>query len=109
VQVQVLRKNGTTSAVPKGLQVNLVDPGVVTAAETTADGSDIDPAAFIADGTPDPTSSSSTDSATPSNGTTVSPAQADPTPTVTATESSSTSPPTSPPSNNALGAAIHRA
>ncbi|MER7577534.1 peptidoglycan recognition protein [Streptomyces sp. NPDC126514] len=34
IQAQVLHKDGTTAALPKGLEVNLVDPGVVTAAET---------------------------------------------------------------------------
>ncbi|WP_181446858.1 peptidoglycan recognition protein family protein [Streptomyces sp. NTH33] len=67
VQVQVVRKNGTTAALPKGLQVNLVDPGVVTDAETRQGGDGHEPAGFVAEGTPDATSSASpepTDAAT---------------------------------------------
>lgn len=67
VQIQVVHQDGSTRAgLPKGLQVNLVDPGVVTAAETKAE-----PAAFVADGTPGD-SASPTDSAAP--GASVSPA-----------------------------------
>ncbi|MFF4112343.1 N-acetylmuramoyl-L-alanine amidase [Streptomyces sp. NPDC001714] len=67
VQVQVVHQDGSTrTGLPKGLQVNLVDPGVVTAAETKAE-----PAAFVADGTPSD-SASPTDSAAP--GASVSPA-----------------------------------
>ncbi|MGW2932465.1 peptidoglycan recognition protein family protein [Streptomyces sp. NPDC001156] len=64
VQVQVVRKNGTTgSGLPKGLTVNLVDPGVVTEAETKAE-----PAAYVA-GTVDETSAPPTDSVSPSDST----------------------------------------
>ncbi|MEU6319747.1 peptidoglycan recognition protein [Streptomyces sp. NPDC047009] len=64
VQVQVVRKNGTTSSgLPKGLTVNLVDPGVVTEAETKAE-----PAAYVA-GTVDETSAPPTDSVSPSDST----------------------------------------
>ncbi|MEU6549725.1 N-acetylmuramoyl-L-alanine amidase [Streptomyces sp. NPDC046915] len=65
VQVQVVRKNGTSGPVlPKGLEVNLVDPGVVTAAETKA--GTAEPAAFVADTTPGATDSPATDSTAPS-------------------------------------------
>ncbi|MGW0955476.1 peptidoglycan recognition protein family protein [Streptomyces sp. NPDC002405] len=59
VQVQIVRKNGTTAAMPKGLKVNLVDPGVVTDAETKAP-TGSEPAAFVAGATPDPTSTDTT-------------------------------------------------
>ncbi|MFE1446585.1 peptidoglycan recognition protein family protein [Streptomyces olivaceoviridis] len=72
VQVQVVRKNGSTTALPKGLEVNLVDPGVVTDAEAEAPGSE--PAAFVAEGSPDATSSSTpADPASPGDGTAVTP------------------------------------
>ncbi|MFF4751689.1 N-acetylmuramoyl-L-alanine amidase [Streptomyces sp. NPDC002514] len=64
VQVQVTRKNGTTSSVlPKGLTVDLVDPGVVTDAEAKAQ-----PAAYVA-GTVGETSASPTDSVSPTDST----------------------------------------
>ncbi|MET9084615.1 N-acetylmuramoyl-L-alanine amidase [Streptomyces sp. NPDC004237] len=48
VQVQVVHQDGSTSSgLPKGLQVNLVDPGVVTDAEAKAE-----PAAFVVEGSP---------------------------------------------------------
>ncbi|MEV6945221.1 hypothetical protein AB0N07_25095 [Streptomyces sp. NPDC051172] len=57
VQVQVVHKDGSTSsALPKGLEVSLVDPGVATAAEQKAE-----PAAYVADVTPTD-SASATDS-----------------------------------------------
>ncbi|MEV5952923.1 N-acetylmuramoyl-L-alanine amidase [Streptomyces sp. NPDC051987] len=60
VQVQVRHGKGSADAgLPKGLQVNLVDPGVATTAETRAE-----PAAFVADGTPGD-SASPADSASP--------------------------------------------
>ncbi|MEV5011263.1 peptidoglycan recognition protein [Streptomyces sp. NPDC093064] len=60
VQVQVVRKNGTTSSnLPKGLSVSLVDPGVVTEAETKAP-TGSEPAAFVAGTTPEPTSTDTT-------------------------------------------------
>lgn len=104
VQVQVVHEDGTTSAgLPKGLEVNLVDPGIATAAEQRDTGDDTDPAAFAVGGTetPAPTGSESTSasptptdtatSASPSAPATVSPT-ATPTPTPTATT------PTAPPS-----------
>ncbi|MFI6441104.1 peptidoglycan recognition protein [Streptomyces sp. NPDC050759] len=93
VQVQVVHEDGTTSAgLPKGLEVNLVDPGIATAAEQKNAGDDTDPAAFAVDETPTPTPSvSDTTSASPTA--TPSPtATATPTPTPTATT------PTAPPS-----------
>ncbi|MDT0469027.1 peptidoglycan recognition protein family protein [Streptomyces gibsoniae] len=121
VQVQVVRKNGTTAALPKALEVNLVDPGVVTAAETRQSGTGSEPAAFVAAGSPDAPSEAPTDSAGPGDGTTgrptdgqtttspdptdttpsaptdtTSPAPTDTTPTVTPSDSSSVSPSTSP-------------
>src|SRR3954468_1990941 len=71
VQVQVVHEDGTTSAgLPKGLEVNLVDPGIATAAEQKNAGDDTDPAAFAADETPTPTptvsgSASASPTATP--------------------------------------------
>ncbi|MFB6961022.1 peptidoglycan recognition protein [Streptomyces sp. NPDC056309] len=59
VQVQIVRKNGTTAPMPKGLKVNLVDPGVVTDAETKAP-TGSEPAAFVAGTTPEPTSTDTT-------------------------------------------------
>ncbi|WP_198547387.1 peptidoglycan recognition protein family protein [Streptomyces jeddahensis] len=106
VQVQVVRKNGTTSSLPKGLEVNLVDPGVVTAAETKS-AADADPAAFVAEETPGATTAAPTDTAattdspTPSDGTTAtptdgqtttSPAPTESTPVATPTASGSASP-----------------
>ena len=61
VQVQVVHEDGTTGTLPKGLEVNLVDPGVVTDAETKA----TEPAAFVAE--------ESSPAATPTDGTTVTP------------------------------------
>ncbi|MGW2957300.1 N-acetylmuramoyl-L-alanine amidase [Streptomyces sp. NPDC001220] len=69
VQVQIVHQDGSTSSgLPKGLQVNLVDPGVATSAETKAE-----PAAYVAEGTPsdsasptDSGSASPTDSVSPS-------------------------------------------
>ncbi|CAL9502592.1 hypothetical protein SUDANB145_03453 [Streptomyces sp. enrichment culture] len=54
VEVQVVHDDGSTDAgLPKGFEVNLVDPGVVTEAETR-----IDPAAFATDASAEPTVSS---------------------------------------------------
>ncbi|MFE9608054.1 peptidoglycan recognition protein [Streptomyces sp. NPDC006012] len=61
VEAQVLRKNGSTAALPAGLRVSLVDPGVVTDAEVKR--ADADPAAFAA---ADTASATPADSATPS-------------------------------------------
>ncbi|MFJ5774984.1 peptidoglycan recognition protein [Streptomyces sp. NPDC093094] len=49
VQVQILHEDGTTAALPAGLEVNMVDPGVVTEAETKMD--EPEPAAFAVGGT----------------------------------------------------------
>jgi hypothetical protein len=67
VQVQVLHEDGTTGTLPKGLEVNLVDPGVVTRAETQATG----PAAFVAEESSP--AATPTDSTAPTDGTTVAP------------------------------------
>jgi uncharacterized protein with LGFP repeats len=96
VQVQVVRKNGTTGALPKGLEVNLVDPGVVTDAEAKAGDSDAGPAAFAVEGTPSATTVASTGSATPTDGqTATSPAPTDTTPAPTGSGSASPSTSTS--------------
>ncbi|MEH0576643.1 N-acetylmuramoyl-L-alanine amidase [Streptomyces sp. B21-108] len=118
VQVQVVRKNGTSAALPKGLQVNLVDPGVATAAETktgTTGTTGAEPAGFVMDGTPDPTASDTTSpgpsassspgdtaSASPSDtvsaAPTVSASPTDTAPEVTASASTGTASPTTSPS-----------
>ncbi|MFE5211530.1 FG-GAP-like repeat-containing protein [Streptomyces sp. NPDC056600] len=48
VEVQVVREDGSTTAMPKGMQVNMVDPGVVTTAETKSTDVQVEPAAFAA-------------------------------------------------------------
>ncbi|WP_433919371.1 peptidoglycan recognition protein [Streptomyces canus] len=87
VEVQVVHEDGTTSAgLPSGLKVNLVDPGIATAAEQRDTGDDTDPAAYAEDVTPTPTptaTATSTSTASPT-------ATATPTPTATT--------PTAPPS-----------
>ncbi|MFI6658298.1 N-acetylmuramoyl-L-alanine amidase [Streptomyces sp. NPDC050523] len=113
VEVQVVHKNGSTSAgLPKGLQVNLVDPGVVTDAEAKATDPAKEPAAFVADTTPgatptDSASASPTDTTSPSPTDSVSASPTDsvsPSPTDSVspspTDSASASPtvPTAPPS-----------
>ncbi|MFF7545976.1 peptidoglycan recognition protein [Streptomyces canus] len=83
VEVQVVHEDGTTSAgLPSGLKVNLVDPGIATAAEQRDTGDDTDPAAYAEDVTPSPTATA-TSTASPT-------ATATPTPTATT--------PTAPPS-----------
>ncbi|MFD5453113.1 N-acetylmuramoyl-L-alanine amidase [Streptomyces sp. NPDC127100] len=67
VEAQVLHEDGTTGTLPKGLEVNLVDPGVVTKAETQATG----PAAFVAEESSP--AATTTDSASPTDGTTATP------------------------------------
>ncbi|WSW80494.1 N-acetylmuramoyl-L-alanine amidase [Streptomyces sp. NBC_00996] len=113
VQVQLVAQDGTaTAALPKGLQVNLVDPGVVTNGESRAVDTEVEPAAYAEDATPGATDSASasptavdapsasgsaspSDSATPADSTS---------PTETASPSDSVSPspseikPTAPPS-----------
>ncbi|GGJ16356.1 hypothetical protein GCM10010121_028870 [Streptomyces brasiliensis] len=90
VEAQVVHADGTTGVLPKGLEVNLVDPGVVTDAETKTDGTGTDPAAFaVAESTDTPT-----DSPAPTDGTTVTPDPTDTATTTAPTESASASPST---------------
>ncbi|MGV9992817.1 N-acetylmuramoyl-L-alanine amidase [Streptomyces sp. NPDC003374] len=102
VQVQVVRRNGTSGPLPKGLEVNMVDPGVVTDAEARSGGTDGEPAAFVAEGMPDATDSASTDpAATPTDGQTApDPAPTDttagPAPTDSTTDPAPTDSPTDP-------------
>ncbi|MEU3252744.1 FG-GAP-like repeat-containing protein [Streptomyces sp. NPDC006997] len=122
VEVQVVRDDGTASAgLPKGLEVNLVDPGVVTTAETKSIGTEIEPAAFAAEtaspsatesaagtvaettGTAESTESTgtSTESATATATDTASPdgsTSASPTDTASASPSPTETVPTAPPS-----------
>ncbi|MET9118326.1 N-acetylmuramoyl-L-alanine amidase [Streptomyces longwoodensis] len=117
VQVQVVRKNGTTTPLPRGIEVNLVDPGVVTDAETepdgngkgngNGDGDGTEPAAFALDGTdpspsttPDPSADASTDpdattSPSPTDDQTT--ATTSPSPSDTSPEESTSSSATTPP------------
>ncbi|MER6530612.1 peptidoglycan recognition protein [Streptomyces sp. NPDC001508] len=95
VQAQVVRKDGSTRALPPGLQVNLVDPGVVTDAELKS-GGDADPAAFAVAESPGVTS---TDSASPS--TSASPS--DP-PSASPSDSPSASPSDSPSASASVSA-----
>ncbi|MER6286267.1 N-acetylmuramoyl-L-alanine amidase [Streptomyces sviceus] len=93
VQAQVVHEDGSTSAgLPKGLEVNLVDPGIATAAEQRSAGDDTDPAAFAVDGTPTPSPTVSDSASASPTGTATSTASPTPTPTPTATI------PTAPPS-----------
>ncbi|MGW6400377.1 peptidoglycan recognition protein family protein [Streptomyces sp. NPDC055134] len=93
VQVQVARKDGTTTVLPKGLQVNLVDPGVVTDAEAKQPEVTAEPAGFAVESDSPAASTSAAPTDTPS--TSAAP---------TASASASTSPsasatvPTAPPS-----------
>ncbi|WP_176742503.1 peptidoglycan recognition protein [Streptomyces sp. LUP47B] len=110
VQVQVVHEDGTTSAgLPKGLEVNLVDPGIATAAEQKNAGDDTDPAAFAADETPTPTP---TPTPTVSDSASASPT-ATPTDTATATATATPSPtatiPTAPPSTAPEPSMVSRA
>jgi uncharacterized protein with LGFP repeats len=100
VQVQVVHEDGSTSAgLPKGLEVNLVDPGIATAAEQRTAGDDTDPAAFAVDGTPTPTPSP-----TGSESTSAAPTPTDPATSASPSQSATGSPtptatiPTAPPS-----------
>ncbi|WP_231157804.1 MULTISPECIES: peptidoglycan recognition protein [unclassified Streptomyces] len=63
VEARVAHEDGTTAALPKGLEVNLVDPGVVTKAETRM--SAPEPAAFVADESPSPSPSPSPEPTAP--------------------------------------------
>ncbi|MFZ4295980.1 N-acetylmuramoyl-L-alanine amidase [Streptomyces sp. SID8376] len=105
VEARVVHEDGTTAALPKGLEVNLVDPGVVTEAETRVDAPE--PAAFVMDESPSPSpslSSEPTASPSPSSEPTASPslpseATASPSPSSEPTASPSpSSEPTAPPS-----------
>ncbi|MFE4969416.1 N-acetylmuramoyl-L-alanine amidase [Streptomyces sp. NPDC056660] len=101
VQVQVVHDDGSTGLLSKGLEVNLVDPGVVTDAETKAGGNDPDPAAFRAEDSPGDTSSpSTTASAAPTEGPTDTPTDdqtsTSPGPTDTTSAPASTPTPTGP-------------
>lgn len=91
VQAQVVHKDGSTAPLPKGLQVNLVDPGVVTDAETKSGAGGAHPAAFATE-----TASPSETPAGSSSGTLTE------SPSASRSESPSTSPsattPTAPPS-----------
>ncbi|WP_086724079.1 N-acetylmuramoyl-L-alanine amidase [Streptomyces sp. NRRL B-24085] len=94
VEVQVVHEDGTTSAgLPSGLKVNLVDPGIATAAEQRDAGDDKDPAAYAEDVTPSPTP---TDTATSTASPTAT-ATATPTPTPTPTATTPTAPPSTVP------------
>ncbi|MFJ4467741.1 peptidoglycan recognition protein [Streptomyces sp. NPDC089424] len=109
VEVQVVHEDGTTGALPKGLKVSLVDPGVVTDAEAQAP----EPAAFVAEGSSPAATDTEDATATPTDGqTTTPPAPSDPaspapsdpaspeptdtTPTAAPTDSASPSAPPSP-------------
>ncbi|MEV7990477.1 N-acetylmuramoyl-L-alanine amidase [Streptomyces sp. NPDC086077] len=103
IQVQVVHEDGATGVLPKGLEVNLVDPGVVTDAETRA----TEPAAFVADGsspapTPaDPTTPAGDPTATPTDAQTdTPPAPSDPT-SPEPTDTTATATPTGPASPSA--------
>ncbi|MFF1688462.1 MULTISPECIES: peptidoglycan recognition protein [unclassified Streptomyces] len=97
VQVQVARKGGTTTSLPKGLQVNLVDPGVVTDTEAKQPEVTAEPAGFAVESD----SPAASTSAAPTDTTSTSAA---PTASASASASASTSPsasatvPTAPPS-----------
>ncbi|MFI9823025.1 FG-GAP-like repeat-containing protein [Streptomyces sp. NPDC052013] len=70
VEVQVVRADGTSSAgLPKGLEVNLVDPGVVTKAERRYGATAIEPAAYAAETAP-ATTEPAASSGAPSTGAT---------------------------------------
>ncbi|WP_338703745.1 peptidoglycan recognition protein [Streptomyces sp. Q6] len=105
VQVQVAHEDGTTAALPKGLEVNLVDPGVVTDAEArrpapTADSAE--PAAFVAEGAEGAEGAEAAEGVEGVEGVegteSPSPTGTDPTATATATASASATVPTAPPS-----------
>ncbi|MFF1718927.1 peptidoglycan recognition protein family protein [Streptomyces sviceus] len=93
VQVQVVHEDGSTSAgLPKGLEVNLVDPGIATAAEQRDTGDDTDPAAFAEDVTPTPSPTVSDSASASPTGTATSTASPTPTPTPTPTATTPTAP-----------------
>ncbi|MGC9535415.1 FG-GAP-like repeat-containing protein [Streptomyces sp. UG1] len=104
VEVQVVGKDGTASAgLPKRLQVTLVDPGVVTAAETTSTGSEFEPAAFAAETSPSP-AETATDTATDTESATASPASGESTAETTASPSPSDSTSPSPSESDSTSA-----
>ncbi|MEU5956987.1 FG-GAP-like repeat-containing protein [Streptomyces sp. NPDC047525] len=89
VEVRVVAADGTSSeALPKGLEVNLVDPGVTSkeANNPALDGSAMAPAAFAADETPEPSTPEPSDPE-PSD-------PVSPTPSEAPTEAPTTPPPT---------------
>nr|WP_260860268.1 N-acetylmuramoyl-L-alanine amidase [Streptomyces cupreus] len=89
VEVQVVSEDGAVSAgLPKGLEVNLVDPGVVTSAETMSIDTEIEPAAFAAE--TDPVTTPSATSASEPSGTDI--ASTSPTGPAPATASAETAP-----------------
>ncbi|MEV5365457.1 N-acetylmuramoyl-L-alanine amidase [Streptomyces cellulosae] len=93
VEARIVHEDGTTAALPKGLEVNLVDPGVVTEAETRVDAPE--PAAFVMDESPSPSSSSETTAPpSPSSEPTAPPSSS----SETTAPPSSSSEPTAPPS-----------
>ncbi|NUQ98621.1 MAG: peptidoglycan recognition protein [Streptomyces sp.] len=93
VQVQVVHKDGSTSSgLPKGLQVNLVDPGVATAAEQKR----AEPAAYVAGVIPSG-SALPTDSVTPTDLASAS-ASASPSTSASTSPSPTATTPTAPPS-----------
>ncbi|MFE6955717.1 peptidoglycan recognition protein [Streptomyces sp. NPDC057696] len=101
VQVQVARKSGTTTALPKGLEVNLVDPGVVTDAEASRPETVAEPAAFVAESSPAASASAPADTPAPSDpadATPTDPATATPSGSASASASASPATPTAPPS-----------
>ncbi|WP_432165612.1 N-acetylmuramoyl-L-alanine amidase [Streptomyces sp. bgisy031] len=101
VQVQVVRKSGTTTALPMGLEVNLVDPGVVTDAEARRPETLAEPAAFVAESSPAASTSAPADTPAPSDpadATPTDPATATPSGSASASASASPATPTAPPS-----------
>ncbi|QOV41501.1 FG-GAP repeat protein [Streptomyces ferrugineus] len=99
VEVQVVREDGTASAgLPTGLEVNLVDPGVVTSAETKSTGTEFEPAAFAAETDP---AATPTDAVTPTDTPTESPAPDPTTPDPTATDPTTTPSDTAAPTDTA--------
>ncbi|HEX2300813.1 MAG TPA: N-acetylmuramoyl-L-alanine amidase, partial [Pseudonocardiaceae bacterium] len=73
VQVQLVGEDGMSGSLPGGLEVNMVDPGVVTDAETGAAGTGAEPAVFVADESPGTTSASPTDSTAPAGSSSATP------------------------------------
>ncbi|MEU1514805.1 peptidoglycan recognition protein [Streptomyces sp. NPDC005811] len=93
VQVQVVGKDGGTAALPKGLRVDLVDPGIATDAETETG---TEPAGYVLDPSPGE-SASETASASPTDTTSTSPSEtASPSESTSPSESASPTPTTTP-------------